>query len=170
MTIFRRDDPLNILFLCTGNSARSILAEALTNHLGRGRVKAYSAGSFPKGTPHPFALELLEQKGIEVGALRSKSWNEFAQPDSPAVDLVITVCDQAAGELCPIWPGRPAKGHWGIPDPAAVVGSEPEQRAAFLRAYELLQGRIAALLVLPLESMAPAEIQTQLREIAEAPA
>jgi arsenate reductase len=162
------DRPLNILFLCTGNSARSIIAEALTNHLGHGRLKAFSAGSFPKAQPHPFAIELLEKNGIEVAGLRSKNWDEFARPDSPAVDLVITVCDQAAGEVCPIWPGRPTKVHWSIPDPAAVPGSEQEQRAAFRTAYEVLQDRIAALLLLPLETMAPAEIQTRLRKIAEA--
>src|SRR5260370_10155701 len=121
---------MNILFLCTGNSARSILAEALTNHLARGRVTAYSAGSFPKGQPHPLALDLLEKQDIETAGLRSKSWNEFAadHPASPDLDAVITVCDSAEQEVCPIWPGKAVKVHWGIPDPAPVTESYPEQR------------------------------------------
>ena len=152
---------LTLLFLCTGNSARSILAEALANHLGAGRLRAYSAGSMPKDAPHPLALELLTARGIDPAGLRSKSWNEFAAPDAPAVDVVITVCDNAAGEVCPIWPGRPTRVHWGIPDPAAAPPDE--QPAAFARAYQTLAGRIEAALALPLEEMSPEEVQEALK-------
>ncbi len=136
-----------ILFLCTGNSARSILAEALANHLGGGRLQAFSAGSFPKGEPHPMALLLLAERGI-AGDFRSKSWDEFAAADAPPIDIVITVCDNAAGEICPIFPGRAIKAHWGIPDPAAVEGEG--QRAAFETAFDQMRARIAALLELDL--------------------
>lgn len=137
-------EPANVLFLCTGNSARSILAEALLNRLGEGRWRGFSAGSFPKGEVHPMALELLGARGFPTEGLRSKSWDEFAGPDSPRLDLVITVCDNAAGETCPVWPGRPARLHWGIADPAAVAG--PGQRAAFAAACDELEARIAAFL------------------------
>lgn len=137
----------SILFLCTGNSARSILAEALANHLGQGRIQAHSAGSFPKGAPHPMALAVLEERGM-AGDYRSKSWNEFAGPGAPPIDIVITVCDNAAGETCPIFPGRAVKAHWGIPDPAAVDGEG--QRAAFETAYDQMYARITALLELDL--------------------
>lgn len=138
---------ISILFLCTGNSARSILAEALANHMGQGRVQAWSAGSFPKGEPHPMALALLAERGM-AGDYRSKSWNEFAAPGAETIDIVITVCDNAAGEVCPIFPGRAIKAHWGIPDPAAVEGEG--QRAAFETAFDQMQARIAALLELDL--------------------
>lgn len=138
---------IRILFLCTGNSARSILAEALANHLGGGRPQAFSAGSFPKGEPHPMALLLLAERGI-TGDFRSKSWDEFAVPDTLPIDIVITVCDNAAGEVCPIFPGRAIKAHWGIPDPAAVEGEG--QRAAFETAFDQMRERIAALLELDL--------------------
>lgn len=137
----------SILFLCTGNSARSILAEALANHMGQGRLQAFSAGSFPKDEPHPMALAVLEERGM-AGDYRSKSWNEFAGPDAPPIDIVITVCDNAAGEMCPIFPGRALKAHWGIADPAAVEGEG--QRAAFETAFYQMQARIAALLELDL--------------------
>ena len=134
----------NILFLCTGNSARSILAEAILNKVGADRFHAFSAGSHPKGTVHPAALKLLGELGYPTDGYRSKSWDEFAAPGAPPLDLVITVCDNAAGEVCPIWPGKPAKAHWGIPDPAAVEGAE--QREAFLAAYRSLEERIGKFL------------------------
>jgi arsenate reductase len=143
----------NVLFLCTGNSARSILAESLTNHLGRGRVCGFSAGSHPKGVVHPIALELLQQMQFPTAGLRSKAWDEFAKPGAPPIDLVITVCDNAAGEVCPIWPGHPLKAHWGVPDPAAVEGSESEQWAAFREAFRVLENRIGLFLSLPLAAL-----------------
>ncbi len=133
------DRSYNVLFLCTGNSARSILAESLTNQWGNGQVRGYSAGSHPKGVVHPIALELLQKLQFPTAALRSKAWDEFAEPGAPRIDLVITVCDSAAGEVCPIWPGHPLKVHWGIPDPAAVEGSESEKWAAFLEAFQVLE-------------------------------
>jgi len=134
--------PYNVLFLCTGNSARSILAESLLNRCGQGRFRGYSAGSHPKGTVHPMALGLLEQMKLPTAGLRSKPWDEFAAPDAPAIDFVITVCDNAAGEVCPIWPGHPTKAHWGVPDPAAVEGSDSQKRAAFRDALRVLENRI----------------------------
>jgi arsenate reductase (thioredoxin) len=134
---------MNVLFLCTGNSARSILAEAYLNHAGKGRFRAYSAGSKPAGKVNPFALELLREQGIEASA-RSKSWDEFAA--APRMDLVVTVCDNAAGEVCPLWPGAPRKEHWGVDDPAAVQGSDAEKRAAFQAAFDKLKSRIDAFL------------------------
>ena len=136
--------PRNVLFLCTGNSARSILAEALLNRDGGGRFRAVSAGSFPKGAVHPMALEILREHGFPTDGLRSKSWDEFAVAGAPPLDLIVTVCDNAAGETCPVWPGHPARAHWGIADPAAVEGDG--QRAAFEEAYRLLETRIADLL------------------------
>ena len=136
--------PASVLFLCTGNSARSILAEALLNRLGEGRWRGFSAGSSPKGEVHPAALQLLAGRGFPIGSLRSKSWDEFARPDSPRLDLIVTVCDNAAGETCPVWPGRPAREHWGLADPAAVAGSG--QAAAFEDTCQQLELRIAALL------------------------
>src|SRR6516162_7472432 len=132
----------NVLFLCTGNSARSILAESLLNHLGAGRFRAFSAGSFPKGTVHPMALDLLKQVGLPTVGLRSKSWDEFAKAGAPVMDFVFTVCDNAAGEVCPIWPGKPVTAHWGIADPAALEGPVDEKAAAFRRALLELEARI----------------------------
>jgi arsenate reductase len=143
----------NVLFLCTGNSARSIIGEALLNHWGKGKFRAFSAGSFPKGQVHPLALELLQSLHLPIEGARSKSWNEFAAPGAPAMDLVITVCDQAASEICPIWPGQPVTAHWGIPDPAAATGSHQERRAAFRDAYHRLDARIKLLVALPLEKL-----------------
>ena len=153
----------NALFLCTGNSARSILAEALLNRAGQGRFRAYSAGSFPKGQVHPAALELLTELGFPSDGLRSKSWDEFAGPDAPQLDFIFTVCDDAAGETCPIWPGHPVTAHWGIEDPAKVEGAG--QREAFQRALHYLSTRISLFLALPLESIDKMTLQSRLREI-----
>ena len=143
----------NVLFLCTGNSARSILAEVLLDHWGRGRFKAYSAGSLPKGAVHPLAFDMLEKLHLTTGGLRSKSWNEFARLGTPVMDFVFTVCDQAAGEVCPVWPGNPVTAHWGVPDPAAVEGTDAEQRKAFREAYLTLENRIKLLVALPIEKL-----------------
>jgi protein-tyrosine-phosphatase len=132
----------NVLFLCTGNSARSILAESLIDHWGKGRFKGYSAGSFPKGIVHPYALDLLRKLGLPSEGMRSKAWDEFAAPYAPNTDFIFTVCDQAAGESCPVWPGNPMTAHWGVPDPAAVEGSEIERRQAFRDAFRALEVRI----------------------------
>jgi arsenate reductase len=139
-------EPFNVLFLCTGNSARSILAEAYLNAAGKGRFKAYSAGSRPGGQVNPCALELLQRKGIDTTGLRSKSWDEFAAAGAPQMDLIVTVCDNAAAETCPYWPGRPATAHWGTADPAAVSGSDAEKRTAFEAAFRALSSRIDAFL------------------------
>ena len=139
----------HVLFLCTGNSARSILAECYLNHAGRGRFRAWSAGSKPAGRVNPFALELLRAKGIAVEGARSKSWDEFAAPGAPVMDHIFTVCDNAAGEACPLWPGRPATAHWGVDDPAAVEGSDADKRAAFELAYSRLSAKIDAWLAGP---------------------
>ncbi len=155
----------HVLFLCTGNSARSLLAEALLNAIGQGRFKAYSAGSHPKGAVHPLALDFLVQRGLPIAGLRSKNWDEFAQPGAPSLDVVLTVCDNAAGEACPIWPGRPMTAHWGIPDPAAVEGTEDDQRQAFCTAYNQLECRISRLMALPLEGLDRAALQQRLRAI-----
>jgi arsenate reductase len=155
----------NVLILCTGNSARSILAEAILNRLGEGRFRAFSAGSQPKGEVHPEARDLLAEFGYDVSWLRSKRWDEFARPGSPEMDFVITVCDSAAGEACPVWPGRPTTAHWGVPDPAAASGSPAEIRTAFAETYRLLHDRIAALVSLPLEDLGPPDLKTRLREI-----
>ncbi|MGE3532525.1 MAG: arsenate reductase ArsC, partial [Steroidobacteraceae bacterium] len=140
----------NVLFLCTGNSARSILAEAVLNQRGHGQFHAFSAGSHPAGQVNPFALELLTNIGLPTHHLRSKSWDEFARPGAPELDFIFTVCDNAAGEVCPVWPGRPMTAHWGIPDPAAVQGSDMEKRAAFMNAFHTLERRISLFLSLPL--------------------
>ena len=161
------DRPYNVLFLCTGNSARSILAEALMNKLGEGRFKAYSAGSFPKGEVNPHALPLVESLGFSAADFRSKSWDEFARPDAPPLDFIFTVCDAAAGEACPIWPGQPTTAHWGIPDPAAVQGSDAEIAAAFAEACRQLGNRIRLFLALPLASMDRLSLQARLRQIGE---
>lgn len=162
------DRPWNILVLCTGNSARSILAEALFNALGGGRVRAYSAGSKPAGKVNPFALELLEAQGLDTANLRSKSWDEFAAPGAPQLDLVVTVCGNAANETCPVWPGAYLRAHWGVDDPAAVDGSDDEKRAAFMKAYALLTERILTFLSLSFEEMARDELQQHLDEIGRA--
>jgi arsenate reductase len=155
----------NVLFLCTGNSARSILAEALIDHWGKGRFKGYSAGSFPKGAVHPLVIEALEQLSLPTDGLRSKSWNEFARPGAPAMDFVFTVCDQAAGELCPVWPGNPVTAHWGVPDPAAVHGTEAGQRRAFRDAYVALEKRIKLFVALPIGKLDRLAIQRSVDEI-----
>jgi arsenate reductase (thioredoxin) len=157
------DRTYNVLFLCTGNSARSILAEALLNRMGEGRFRAYSAGSFPKGDVHPAALELLRELGFETDGLRSKSWDEFSGPDAPELDFIFTVCDNAAGETCPIWPGHPMTAHWGIEDPAAVEG--PAQREAFERALHYLSNRISLFLALPHDSIDEMAMARKLKEI-----
>jgi protein-tyrosine-phosphatase len=158
----------NVLFLCTGNSARSILAEAILNRLGAGRFRAHSAGSFPKGAVHPLALDLLERQNHPTAALRSKSWDEFATADAPPLDFVFTVCDQAAGEACPVWPGQPMTAHWGLPDPAAVDGTPAEQGLAFADTYRRLERRIGAFVNLPLASLDRMALQRRLVAIGEA--
>lgn len=157
------DSVRNVLFLCTGNSARSILAEALLNREGQGRFRAFSAGSFPRGEVHPMALEILARHGFSTEGLRSKSWDEFAAPGAPMLDFVFTVCDNAAGEVCPIWPGQPMTAHWGIEDPAAVEGEE--QRAAFEQAMRFLNNRISLFLALPMESLDRISLARRLRDI-----
>lgn len=156
---------INVLVLCTANSARSILGEAILNKIGAGRFQAFSAGSHPRGLPNPLALELLEQSGHPIEALRSKSWDEFAVPGAPNMDLVVTVCDAAAGESCPYWPGAPVKAHWGIPDPAGVAGGLDAERAGFLLAYQRLHARMAALVALPVETMPQSEFQAAVARI-----
>jgi arsenate reductase len=157
----------NVLFLCTGNSARSILAEALIDHWGRGRFKGYSAGSFPKGRPHPLAMKLLSQLGMSNEYLRSKSWDEFAAEGAPRMDFVFTVCDQAAGEICPVWPGHPITAHWGMPDPAAVEGSEAMRMLAFRQCFATLERRIKLFLDVRFE-MSRKNIENRVREIGQA--
>jgi protein-tyrosine-phosphatase len=155
----------NVLFLCTGNSARSILAEALIDHWGKGRFKGYSAGSFPKGAVHPLALDVLERLHLPTRGLHSKSWDEFARPGAPVMDFVFTVCDQAAGELCPVWPGNPVTGHWGVPDPAALQGRDAGHRRAFREAYVVLENRIKLFVALPIEKLDRLAIQRSVDEI-----
>lgn len=161
--------PFNVLFLCTGNSARSILVEAIVTRLGSGRFRAFSAGSQPKGSVHPLALELLQSKNFPTAGLRSKSWNEFAAADAPEMQLIVTVCDQAAGEVCPIWPGHPVVAHWGLPDPAAVVGSLEERRRAFEDAFVTLERQIHMLISMPVEQLDPATLKRRTQEIAALP-
>ena len=155
----------NVLFLCTGNSARSILAESYLNSISHGRFRAYSAGSHPSGKVNPFALDLLERNKIPTDSLRSKAWDEFAAPNAPKMDIVITVCDQAAGEMCPVWPGQPVTAHWGVEDPAAVVGDDDTKRAAFMKAFAVLQKRVALLSSLRLEAIDRMAAEQQLRQI-----
>jgi arsenate reductase len=155
----------NVLFLCTANSARSVLAEALIDHWGKGRFKGYSAGSFPKGAVHPLAIEALEKLHLRTAGLRSKSWNEFARPGAPIMDFLFTVCDQAAGEVCPVWPGNPVTAHWGVPDPAAVQGTQAEQRRAFRDAYVVLEKRIKLFVALPVEKLDRMAIQRSVDDI-----
>ncbi|MBI1886943.1 MAG: arsenate reductase ArsC [Nitrosomonadales bacterium] len=154
----------NVLVLCTGNSARSILGEVLFNILGKGKFRAYSAGSKPAGRVNPGAIELLQEKGISTEGLRSKSWDEFAAPGAPEIDFIFTVCDNAAGEACPIWPGKPATAHWGIPDPAHVEGDEA-RRAAFRKAYEQLARRIQLFMSLPIDKLDKLVLKEKLAEI-----
>lgn len=161
--------PYNILVLCTGNSARSIMGEALFNTMGAGRLKAYSAGSHPSGRVNPFAIEQVRALGYPVDQLRSKSWDEFALPDSPQMDFVVTVCDNAAGEVCPLWPGQPATAHWGFADPAAVDGSDAEKRAAFAQTLRQIRNRVQLFLSLPLETLDRLAIENKMRAIGRTP-
>lgn len=155
----------NVLFLCTGNSARSILAEAILGRLGSGRFQAFSAGSFPKGAVHPAAVRLLDQLDYDTSAFRSKSWDEFSGPEAPQLDFIFTVCGNAAGETCPVWPGKPMTAHWGLPDPAAVEGSEAEIAAAFADTYRMLTNRIELFLALPLDAIDAMSLQNRLHDI-----
>ena len=157
--------PFNVLFLCTGNSARSILAEQLMNHWGKGRFRGYSAGSQPKGAVHPIALALLEHMRLPTEGLRSKGWDEFAAPDAPGLDFVFTVCDNAAAEVCPVWPGQPMTAHWGVEDPAAATGSEKERWLAFRKAFRELENRIKIFTSLPIRSLDRLKLQERLDAI-----
>lgn len=159
------NDPLNVLFLCTGNSARSIMAECIMNREGMGKFKAYSAGSMPAGKVNPHALNLLRKLNYDVSKLRSKSWEEFSGPDAPKLDFVFTVCDNAAKEVCPIWPGQPMSAHWGLPDPAAVEGTDAEKAFAFDDTYRMLFQRISIFVNLPLASLSKLSLQKHLDEI-----
>jgi len=167
MTDAAKPRPFNVLFLCTGNSARSILAESIINRAGAGQFVGLSAGSTPKGEVHPLALRLLRGMGYPIDHLRSKSWDEFAAPGAPPLDFVITVCDNAAGEVCPIWPGQPMTAHWGIPDPAAFVGPEAEAALAFADAYRVLNNRITLFTSLPIASLSRLPLQRRLDEIGQ---
>lgn len=160
--------PRNVLFLCTGNSARSIMAEAIMNRVGGGRFKAYSAGSMPKGEIHPSTLEILRRHAFRPEDFRSKSWEAFSTPDAPRLDFVFTVCDNAANEVCPVWPGQPMTAHWGIPDPAAATGNEAEIALAFADAYRILHNRISLFTSLPLESLDRLSLQRRLDDIGRA--
>jgi protein-tyrosine-phosphatase len=159
------DAPFNVLFLCTGNSARSIIAEAILNKIGQGKFWAYSAGSQPKGQVNPNTTQLLESLGYETSRFRSKSWTEFAKPGAPPLDFVFTVCDNAAGETCPVWPGQPMTAHWGVPDPAEVQGSVAEVALAFKDAYRMLHQRIGIFVALPIRSLDELSLQAKLKEI-----
>ena len=159
------DRPYHVLFLCTGNSARSILAEAILNKLGAGKFRAFSAGSQPKGQVNPHTLALLSSLGYETAGVRSKSWGEFARPGAPALDFVFTVCDNAAGETCPVWPGQPMTAHWGVPDPAEATGSEAQIALAFRDAYRMLHQRIGVFTALPIRSLDALSLQQRLTEI-----
>jgi arsenate reductase len=155
----------NVLFICTGNSARSILAEGLMNEIGKGRFHGYSAGSQPKGVVHPLALKELATLRIPTDGFRSKSWEEFAQPGSPEMDFVFTVCDQAAGEVCPVWPGQPMTAHWGMPDPAAVEGSDEVKAQSFHNAAVMMKRRLELMLALPMESLDQVSLQKEVKDI-----
>jgi protein-tyrosine-phosphatase len=159
------DRVYNVLFLCTGNSARSIIAEALLNRLGHGRFRAFSAGSQPRGEVHPFTIQLLEGLNFDTAFARSKSWEEFALPDSPQMDFIFTLCDDAAGEACPVWPGEPVSAHWGVPDPAAAQGTEAERHLAFDDAYRMLSSRVSIFTNLPMHSLDHMALQARLSEI-----
>jgi arsenate reductase (thioredoxin) len=165
MSLVMSDRTYNVLFLCTGNSARSILAEAILNTMGSGRFRAFSAGSHPAGMVHPLALELLSKNRLRTGDLRSKAWEEFATPDAPALDFEFTVCDNAAGEVCPVWPGQPMTAHWGVPDPATVTGDEDVRRKAFFAAYTQLQRRISFFINLPMTKLDRLSLKQRLDEI-----
>ena len=157
--------PFNVLFLCTGNSARSIMAEAILNELGAGKFRAYSAGSRPKGQIHPETLRLLQSLGYRISAFRSKSWDEFTAPSAPEFDFVFTVCDNAAAEVCPLWPGQPMTAHWGVPDPALATGTPAEVALAFKDTYRMLHQRIGVFTALPLRSLDQLTLQNKLKEI-----
>ena len=162
------DKVFNVLFLCTGNSARSIIGEAVINRVGQGRFKGFSAGSMPKGEVHPVALDLLKKQNYDVSQFRSKNWEEFSGPEAPQMDFVFTVCDNAANEACPVWPGQPMSAHWGVPDPAAVTGSEAAQHIAFADTLRMLTQRIDIFVNLPLVSLDKLTLQKKLDEIGNA--
>lgn len=159
------DKVFNVLFICTGNSARSILAESILNSLGQGRFKAFSAGSHPAGQVNPYAIELLERNRFNTESLRSKNWNEFARPDAPRLDFIFTVCDKAAGEVCPFWPGQPISAHWGVEDPAAVDGSEDDKRKAFSNVFRILNRRISLFMSLPIEKLDALTLKHEMDQI-----
>ena len=159
------EKPYNVLFLCTGNSARSVLAESILNKIGNGRFKAFSAGSHPSGAINPHVLEFLEKRSFPTADLRSKSWNEFAAPDGPALDFVFTVCDNAAGEVCPVWPGQPVTAHWGVEDPVSVEGDDDAKRKAVLTAFALLNHRISLFVSLPIAKLDAMSLKKELDEI-----
>ena len=159
------DKVYNVLFLCTGNSARSIMAEVMLNHLGRGRFRGFSAGSHPGGKVNPLAIDTMSAGGLSTQGLRSKSWDEFAAPNAPSMDFIFTVCDDAASEVCPVWPGKPTTAHWGIADPAAVEGADEKKRAAFREAATILRRRIELFISLPIQKLDHLSVQAKLREI-----
>jgi arsenate reductase len=161
----KTDGVYNVLFLCTGNSARSIIAEAIMNRLGNGKFRGYSAGSQPKGAVHPYTIDLLRKLNYDTSAFRSKTWLEFSNSDAPELDFVFTVCDNAAAEACPVWPGQPMTAHWGLPDPAAVQGSDAERRLAFADTLRMLNNRIGVFVSLPIKSLDKLSLQNRLREI-----
>jgi protein-tyrosine-phosphatase len=165
------DRPLNVLFLCTHNSARSVLAEATLNHIGAGRFKGYSAGSHPRENqqPNPLALDVLRQAGIPIDGLRSKNWDEFARPGAPQMDLIITVCDNAAGEVCPVWPGHPATAHWGYADPSEVQGTEAQRLEAFRQTLHAIRRRLDLMVALPADKLASDGLQASARQLAQRP-
>jgi arsenate reductase len=163
------DHPYNVLFLCTHNSARSVIAECIMNRIGRPNFKAYSAGSQPSGTVHPFAIDLLHRMNYDTSGLRSKSWEEFTRADAPELNFVFTVCDNAANEVCPVWPGQPMTAHWGVPDPSQVVGTEAERRFAFADTYRMLNQRIGIFVSLPLRSLDSLTLQERLDDIGRTP-
>jgi len=165
--MLKETKPYNVMFLCTGNSARSILAEAALNRLCGGRFRAFSAGSQPKGKVHPYALDLLRNQNFPVDALRSKSWDEFTGPDAPKLDFVFTLCDSAAAESCPVWPGQPMTAHWGLPDPAAVEGTEAVKRAAFADTLHKIAHRIGVFVSLPMESLDRLSLQRRIEQIGQ---
>jgi arsenate reductase len=159
------DHVQQVLFMCTGNSARSIIAEAILNRVGAGRFKAFSAGSHPRGEIHPFAVQLLKSLNHDTSSLRSKDWNEFAEPGAPVLDFAFTLCDEAAAEACPVWPGQPMTAHWGLPDPAAVEGTKAEKHLAFADTYRMLNNRISIFISLPMTSLDKLALQKRLDEI-----